>query len=446
MFSRLGPLVFALTLFLNGVLMFSLQPVLASFLLPKLGGTREVWNACMVFFGLATVAGYLYAYLTALPRWLRWQPLLHLLFLVVPVGLDLLGIGGQEALLSGIYIPPPGSDPVAGVYWLLVPVVGVPFLVAIANVLVLPRWFAETASPGANDPYFLHAATMLGSLVAVVSYPTLVEPFLTIRQQVKCWGVGYLAMGALVVACACLLWFAPRRAELPLSLGRPTMRRRLRWVAWSALAASLLGMAIDRYWTTFDYVSPIGSILHLPLYFAAAIMAFSRILPRVPAATWLAAQLALALVLFLIALLPLRSLMPVLPAFACALLISLILCVPERWALVLLTLTIPVLFWIVLTWHEHMAWPALCCYLLFLYLALRVCMGQLARDRPAPQFLTGFFVWMLVGDDVAKLLNLLPMQLAGYQELIIYPLVVGFAWVLVTGARGLWSPIEARPR
>src|SRR5712692_5627820 len=127
-------------------------------ILPLLGGTPAVWNTCMVFFQAALLAGYAYAHVTT--RWLGvpGQAALHLVVMALP--LVSLPLGVDTRLVRG-----GESNPLLDVLLLLSVSVGLPFLVVSATAPLLQKWFTATGHPAARDPYFLYAASNLGSML-----------------------------------------------------------------------------------------------------------------------------------------------------------------------------------------------------------------------------------------------------------------------------------------
>src|SRR6266404_2923836 len=202
-------LLYALTLFTGATLLFVMQPMVGKMILPLLGGTPAVWSTCMVFFQAALLGGYAYAHaLTARVRPSR-QVLVHLVVLALPFAV--LPLAVNPRLLRG-----GEANPVLDVLTILSLSVGLPFLVVSATAPLLQRWFTHTGHPAARDPYFLYAASNLGSMLALLGYPTLVEPRLHLRgdgwlTQTSLWSLGYLALAVLIVLCALTLW--RRRSE-----------------------------------------------------------------------------------------------------------------------------------------------------------------------------------------------------------------------------------------
>src|SRR5262249_49630222 len=131
--------------------------------------------------------------------------------------------------------PPTDQNPIPWLLGLLTVSIGIPFFVVSATSPLLQRWFSATGQKGADDPYFLYAASNFGSLLALVSYPVLIEPHLRLSEQAQWWTAGYIVLAGLTAACGFLTW---RGAKTPVSdepqsttSDQPvTAQRRLRWV------------------------------------------------------------------------------------------------------------------------------------------------------------------------------------------------------------------------
>src|SRR5919202_6506443 len=184
-------LVFALTLFTSAALLFVVEPMVGKMILPLLGGTPAVWNTCMVFYQAVLLAGYGYAHaLTARLR-PRAGVLGPLPLLLVP--LLFLPLSVSEALIQGHV-----ERPVLGLLLVLTASVGLPLFVVCSTAPLLQKWFAGTGHPSAGDPYFLYGASNLGSMLALLAYPVLLEPGLTLCQQSVSWAFAYGLLAALV--------------------------------------------------------------------------------------------------------------------------------------------------------------------------------------------------------------------------------------------------------
>ncbi|MDX6269399.1 MAG: hypothetical protein QOD28_622, partial [Acidobacteriota bacterium] len=189
--------LYAATLFASASLLFWVQPMLAKMLLPLLGGTPAVWNTCMLFFQAMLLAGYAYA--LVISRWLtlRQQVAVHALLLVVTALTFPILI--SEATVRSV---PREGNPSLWLLWSLLTTVGLPFFAVSTNSPLLQKWFAETRQESSRDPYFLYAASNAGSLLALLSYPLVVEPRLTLGAQSRLWSLGYALLLVLLAACA----------------------------------------------------------------------------------------------------------------------------------------------------------------------------------------------------------------------------------------------------
>src|SRR5262249_8854626 len=181
------PWLFAGTLFLSAILLFLVELIMAKMILPLLGGSPSVWNTCMVFYQATLLAGYAYAHASSAWLSLRDQLLLHMALVVVSVIVLPLGITEEW---------PTEESPVVWLLLLLLISVGLPFFILSASPPLLQKWFSRTGHPAAKDPYFLYAASNLGSMLALLGYPTLIEPYLPVKKdhwlsQCWLWTIGY---------------------------------------------------------------------------------------------------------------------------------------------------------------------------------------------------------------------------------------------------------------
>ena len=170
--------LFAVTLFLSAFILFLVQPIVGKMILPKLGGTPQVWNTCMVFFQTALLAGYFYTHSMTTYLKLRYQLILHSLLLFLPLAILL-----PQPFNIVAWEPTFGSNPVFETLYLLMLKVGIPFLIVATSAPLLQKWFASTGHPAAKDPYFLYGASNLGSMLALLLYPVAVEPWLPLTGQ-----------------------------------------------------------------------------------------------------------------------------------------------------------------------------------------------------------------------------------------------------------------------
>jgi hypothetical protein len=190
--------LYALTIFLSAFLLFIVEPMAAKQLLPTLGGSSAVWTTCLVFFSLVLLLGYLYAHWVSSRFNAKQQAVIHILLLTVAL------------LTLGIHIRPSPSavsfHPALTVFRVLVAVIGLPYLALSATTPLLTAWYADSFE--GRSPYRLFALSNFASLLALASYPLLIEPGLTMNQQTKWWSGGFLLFAVL---CGAIAWQGRRR-------------------------------------------------------------------------------------------------------------------------------------------------------------------------------------------------------------------------------------------
>ncbi|MCW5647704.1 MAG: fused MFS/spermidine synthase [Sphingopyxis sp.] len=260
--------LFVLTILVGSFLLFQVQPMVARMVLPKLGGAPAVWNSAMLVYQALLLAGYAYAHW--LGRFtLRRQAVIHLALFIVaalwlPIGIAQIAppAAGQEAL----WVP-----------LLLLASIGPVFLVVSAQAPLMQRWFA--ADSRAGDPYYLYAASNLGSFAGLISYPALVEPNLPLATQSWGWTAGYALLVLLVAASAAARWHA--RGDATVAGGesagdepRPTWRRQLHWLLIAAVPSGLM-LSTTTHLTTDIVAMPLLWVLPLGLYLLSFVIAFS---------------------------------------------------------------------------------------------------------------------------------------------------------------------------
>jgi len=256
--------LFVLTILVGSFLLFLVQPMVARMVLPKLGGAPAVWNSAMLVYQALLLGGYAYAH------WLgrftvRRQAIIHLaLFLVAALWLP---IGIAE-------IAPPGPGQEAlWVPLLLLASIGPVFFVVSAQAPLMQRWFAADARAG--DPYYLYAASNLGSFAGLISYPALVEPTMPLAAQSWGWTVGYAALVLLVGGVAAARWHGAAESHVAAtSEPRPTLRRQLHWLLIAAVPSGLM-LSTTTHLTTDIVAMPLLWVLPLGLYLLSFVIAFS---------------------------------------------------------------------------------------------------------------------------------------------------------------------------
>jgi SAM-dependent methyltransferase len=190
--------LYAVTIFLSAFLLFVVEPMAAKQLLPTLGGSSAVWTTCLVFFSVMLLLGYLYAHWISVSFTPARQAVIHILLLTV--ALLVLGIHTSPSPAAVTY------HPALTVFRVLATVIGLPYLALSATTPLLTGWYA--ASFEGRSPYRLFALSNLASLLALCSYPLLIEPGLTMNRQTAWWSGGFLVFS---VICGAIAWQGRRR-------------------------------------------------------------------------------------------------------------------------------------------------------------------------------------------------------------------------------------------
>jgi hypothetical protein len=190
------------SIFLGAFLLFAVQLILGKYLLPWFGGTPALWTTCMFFFQALLLAGYSYAH--ALANWFsaKLQSAVHAVVIFAALlWLAVMALRWHSFLLPGQAWRPQGSDrPIWNVTILLFASVGLPYLVLSSTGPLLQSWFARTQVT--RSPYRLYALSNLGSLLALLSYPVAVEPWLPLRSQAYIWSLAFLIYAISCTYCA----------------------------------------------------------------------------------------------------------------------------------------------------------------------------------------------------------------------------------------------------
>ena len=358
--------VVAAVLFVNAFLVFVLQPHISKRLLPVLGGSAEVWIVCTLFFQLALLAGYSVAYVA------RRLPLATSLALHVM-------LGGVAWWLWPFVVgegPPLDASPPLWTLQSLVGQVGLLFTVLTATSPLLQTAVAR-AAPNL-DPYPLFAASNAGSLAGLFSYPILIEPTLSLNQQAYAWSVA--ALGLLVLLSFAAIGLVGRRATARAEESSPAPRwqQRLRWLVLSLVPSTLL-LAVTAQITTDIAPVPLLWMLPLGLYLGSFILVFS--LGWKPSRWTWAAMAVFSL--------------PMLLAFAYE-------PSPSWWVGVHLTI---------------------------LWCGAVLCHGALVMERPAPDRLAEFYLWLALGGALGGLFGGIVAPLLFVMR-VEYPLaVVAVLWL-----------------
>ena len=384
--------LYAISALTSAFLLFWVEPLFARMVLPLLGGSPAVWNTCLMAYQGLLLLGYAYVHAGARFLTVRRQAALHVLFasaaaLVLPVA------------IPGRFIPADSGSVVMSLATGTIVALGAPFVVLAATAPMLQRWLASFDHPAAANPYVLYAASNAGSLLGLLAFPIVLEPAFGLSRQTRFWTLGYGVVLVLLAACAITVTrqrdapaagiptapYAGRRAEAGES---PTWISRLRWTLLAFVPSSLL-LGVTTYLSTDVAAAPLLWVIPLALYLLTFIIVFAR---RGPAAVKPVALLQAAGATALVILMFWRTDVPLLWAY------------PIH--LTVFTLTA---------------------------LALH---GELAASRPAPRFLTEYYLWMAFGGALGGVFNTLVAPVV-FESIAEYQLMLVTACLLRPSMRRL---------
>lgn len=260
-------MLFAATIFVSAFLLFQVQPLVARMILPWFGGSAAVWTTCMLFFQLLLVGGYLYSH-WLVSRRPRTQAIVHIAMLA-------LATVTLPVMPDNSWQPQNGGDPTLRIIALLGVSVGLPYFLLSTTSPLVQSWYSR-AKNGAV-PYRLFALSNFGSMLALLSYPVLIEPLLPLRAQDVAWSIGF---GIFAVSGAALAWVSrtlppatrsPGRADAPERA--PTAGDYLVWILLPACASVLL-LAYTSHLSQNVAPIPFLWVLPLALYLASFILCF----------------------------------------------------------------------------------------------------------------------------------------------------------------------------
>ncbi len=278
--------VFTAAVFTSALLLFAVQPMFTRMVLPRLGGSPSVWSVAMVFFQTMLLAGYAYAHVLMRAARPPVAVAIHVVLLITA------GFTLPLSIAAG-WGDPPGHWTALWLIGVFATSIGLPFFALAANNPLLQAWFVRTGHPDGMEPYFLYAASNVGSFLALLSYPFILEPTLSLRQHILLWGGGYWLLFALILACGYLLLRSPARFEITGRADAPAAPAP-RWLTlgrWALLAAVPSGLlvAVTAYISTDIAAVPLLWVMPLSLYLLTWVLVFqSR--PLLPHRWMLAAQ------------------------------------------------------------------------------------------------------------------------------------------------------------
>lgn len=369
--------LYAVTIFLSAFLLFQIQPIIAKAILPWFGGTAAVWTTCMLFFQTGLLAGYCYSHYIVGQLAPRKQAILHSALL----GASLLSL----PILPGAQWKPSGGDnPTLSILLLLAVCAGLPYVLLSTTTPLLQAWFARE-NPGVT-PYRLFALSNLGSMLALLSYPVGVEPFLRTTLQGRIWSASYAVFAVL---CAILAWRGARFAAVSGEDGAeepeaaaPSPATHILWIALAACPSALM-LAVTNHLTQDVASIPFLWILPLSLYLLSFILTFDTL-------GWYRRNVFLLL------------LAPALGGTAYL-----------QWS----ESSDPGLKWTITLFSAC------------LFVACMFCHGELAARRPEPRYLTAFYLMLSIGGALGGLFAgvVAPYTFRHYFEL---PIAIGVCSLL----------------
>ncbi len=385
---------YAATIFLSAFLLFLVQPIIAKQILPWFGGASSVWTTCLVFFQSALLAGYAYADATT-RLGARRQTMLHAALLAI-------SLATLPILAADSWKPQGDEAPIGRILLLLAATIGLPYFLLSTTTPLLQSWYWRRFR--SVVPYRLFALSNFASLLALLGFPVLAEPWFDLAALGYAWSALYAAFVLLCLVTAWRSLQATSEGEGTASpvaaathtakAAPPSAARQALWLALSAMGSVML-LAVTNHVTQNIASVPFLWVVPLSLYLLTFILCFDH--PR-----WY-----------------LRGLF-----FGAALLL------------------VPAMAWQIASLDLHSAVPL---YFAGLFVACMVCHGELARAKPAPEHLTRFYLMLSLGGAAGAVLVALvaPNVLSGYFELNIA--LVLLALLLAVPLRGIarWAALAA---
>ena len=366
--------LFFLASFLGAFLLFFLEPLFAKMMLPLLGGSPAVWNTAMVFYQAMLLLSYAYVHGMSARVGFRWRTVLHLAIMVVAM------VFLPPALSAG-WAPPAEGSPVVPILVMMTAAIGLPFFAVAATAPLVQTWLARS---GHGNPYVLYSAGNLGSLLALLAYPVVIEPLMSLGGQGTVWAVGYGVLAVVMTAAAFASWCGSHDSAAPPAVaGSIPWRRRLHWLVLALVPSSLL-LGTTTHINTDLAAVPLLWVVPLALYLLSFVVVFAR-RPLLRHAHMVKAQ----------------------------------------------SIVLPVLA-IQLFWTAGFLPFTFALHLLALFVTALVCHGELVARRPPAGQLTAFYFWIALGGVLGGSFNALlaPLVFDGAWE---YPLALVLAALLRPG-------------
>ena len=261
--STLVIAVYTAAIFLSAALLFAVQPMFTKIVLPRFGGSPSVWAVAMVFFQGILLLGYAYA--DALTRFARSPP----------------GAADPPRRDAGRGHVPAARDrrrlghadtPAARRLFLL-------GLFAVSHRLSVLRAVGERSAaagvvrpqrscPTRSNPYFLYAASNIGSLLALFAYPVVGRAAVDAELSGRALALRLLSADRADRALrrAGVSRATPRaRCARAATEAAPAPGRMVYWVALAFVPSALM-VAVTTHVTTDVAAAPFLWVLPLSLY------------------------------------------------------------------------------------------------------------------------------------------------------------------------------------
>ena len=358
--------LYAVTIFLSAFLLFQVQPMIAKLILPWFGGSAAVWVTCMLFFQIALLLGYGYAHFIVGSVPPHRQAIVHISLLVV-------SLATLPILPNPRWKPAGGDDPLFGIMGLLALTVGLPYILLSSTSPLLQSWYSRSRE-GAL-PYRFFALSNLGSMLALLSYPIIVEPYLSNRAQAWAWSAAFVAFAG----CCIRVALTSRQGHAVVEdsdddTAAPDWSLRLLWMLLAAAASAML-LAITNHMTQNVAAIPFLWIIPLSLYLLTFILCFES-------HRWYKRSVFV-------------------PLFGIGLgVLAWFINTQETPDTPLLVILIPKL---ARFFKEPAMIDAIIFLAVMLFVVCMVCHGELARLKPHTTHLTGFYLTISVGGAIGGL-------------------------------------------
>ena len=386
--SQTSILWFAATTLLGAFLVFQVQPIISKCVLPWFGGTPAVWTTCMLFFQLLLFAGYLYAHLLRTVFGPAMQGIVHLTLL-----------SGAALMLpiepSDAWKPMGGESPTLYLLWMLAAHVGLPYFILSSTGPLVQAWLSY--QDASDRVYRLYALSNAGSLVALLSYPFMVEPLLSVTNQSVVWSLMFcgfvIVQGVLAISLLRITKNNDQQPERDLESGtnKPTWPGRAAWIALPALASTMLLVSTNHVCQDIAVI-PFLWVLPLSLYLISFIVCFDS--PQ-----WYKPKIIAAATLTAIALIFGNDFFP------------------QKFQLI----------------------AEGSCYMAMLLGVCLLCHGEVARMKPNARFLTQYYTLLSAGGAMGGLIVAVacPLMLRSFAELpFTLMLVTVLTFLLFIACRG----------